>query len=387
MKPSTYRSPRLGILGGGQLGRMLIQEAANLDIRVAVLDPDPEAPCARLCERFVLGSFRDRDTVLSFGRTVDVLTVEIEHVNVDALETLENEGVLVRPSSRILRLVQDKGAQKIFYRTHGMPTAPFHLAADRTEVEKHSGGLPFMQKLRTGGYDGKGVRPLKNISDLQEAFDAPSVLEKFVDLEKEISVIVARRPGGETLTYPAVEMEFNPEANLVEFLFSPARIDRATEAKAEKLAAQIADSLQLEGVLAVEMFLTKSGELLINEIAPRPHNSGHATIEANRTSQYEQHLRAVLDVPLGDTSLLQPSVMVNLLGEKGYDGEAAYVGMSECLAIRGVHIHLYGKSTTKPFRKMGHVTVCDDSLDAAIEKAKTVQRTLKVISTSEKTKS
>lgn len=381
MTQSTYKTARMGILGGGQLGRMLIQEAINLNVRIAVLDPDPDAPCAALCDRFVQGSFKDREAVLAFGRSVDFLTVEIEHVDVGALEILEQEGIVVRPSSRILKLVQDKGAQKIFYRTNGIPTAPFHLVGGRAEISAHEDFLPVMQKLRTGGYDGKGVRPIRTSGEVATAFDAPSVLEKFVSFEKELAVIVARNSKGETVTYPAVEMEFNPEANLVEFLFSPARINRETEIKAGQLAERLADALHLEGVLAVEMFLTNSGDLLVNEIAPRPHNSGHATIEANRTSQYEQHLRAVLDLPLGDTTLIQPTVMVNLLGEKGFDGEAAYLGMDESLAIHGVHVHLYGKRYTKPFRKMGHVTVCDESLDKAIEKAKKVQQTLKVIST------
>jgi len=381
MKQATYRTARLGILGGGQLGRMLIQDAINLNVRVAVLDPDPDAPCATICDRFVQGSFKDRDTVLAFGRSVDFLTVEIEHVNVDALEILEQEGVVVRPSSRILRLVQDKGSQKIFYRTHGIPTAAFQLTANRAETAAFQSSFPVMQKLRTGGYDGKGVRPLKTSNDIADAFDAPSVLEQFVDFEKEIAVIVGRGADGETATYPAVEMEFNPEANLVEFLFAPARITPTTEKQAADLASRLADALQLEGILAVEMFLTKNGDLLVNEIAPRPHNSGHATIEANRTSQYEQHLRAVVGLPLGDTTLIQPTVMVNLLGEKGFEGEAAYPGMAECLAIHGVHVHLYGKRFTKPFRKMGHVTICDESLSSAVEKARTVQQTLKVIST------
>ncbi|MFM2135985.1 MAG: hypothetical protein RL021_1385 [Bacteroidota bacterium] len=380
MTQSIYKSARLGILGGGQLGRMLIQEAINLNVRTSVLDPDPDAPCLSLCDRFVNGSFRDREAVLAFGRTVDHLTVEIEHVDVSALEILEKEGVIVRPASRILKLVQDKGAQKIFYRANGIPTAPFHLVSGRDEISEHAEFLPVMQKLRTGGYDGKGVRPIRNTGDIADAFDAPSVLEKFVSFEKEIAVIVARNSRGETVTYPAVEMEFNQEANLVEFLFAPARITREIEAKASQLAARLAEALELEGVLAVELFLTGDGELLVNEIAPRPHNSGHATIEANRTSQYEQHLRAVLDLPLGDTSLIQPTVMVNLLGERGHEGEAAYLGMEECLAIHGVHVHLYGKRFTKPFRKMGHVTICDDTLDQAIDKAKKVQQTLKVIS-------
>ncbi len=379
MQSSTYRSTRLGILGGGQLGRMLIQEAVNLDIHISVLDPDPAAPCASLADVFHLGSFKDYDTVMAFGQNVDILTVEIEHVNVNALETLEKAGKVVRPSSKTLRLVQDKGLQKIFYRTHGIPTAEFHLIQSANELTQHTGLLPVMQKLRTGGYDGKGVTPIRTAQDFNTAFNAPSVLEKMVDFEKEIAVIVARRPDGSCITYPAVEMEFNSEANLVEFLFAPASISLATANEANDIAIQLAEALQLEGILAVELFVTRDGHLLVNEIAPRPHNSGHTTIEANVTSQYEQHLRAILDLPLGDTSLLQANVMVNLLGEKGSEGPVSYAGMNECLSISGVHIHLYGKTNTKPFRKMGHVTICDGQLESAINKAKQVQRLLKAV--------
>lgn len=377
MQSEHFTAPRLGILGGGQLGRMLLQDAINLDINISVLDPDPEAPCRHLADHFETGSFKDYDTVYRFGKTVDILTVEIEHVNVDALEALEKEGVIVRPSSRILRLVQDKGAQKIFYRTHGIPTAEFHLIEHHEELPGHAGLLPVMQKLRTGGYDGKGVTPLRTVTDFTTAFNAPSVLEKMVDFDKELAVIVARNRSGECVSYPAVEMEFNPEANLVELLFCPAGITLDIEKKAEEIARRLAIAIELEGVLAVEMFLTKTGELLVNEMAPRPHNSGHATIEANVTSQYEQHLRAVLNLPLGETRLLTPAVMVNILGEKSAEGRVVYVGLRECLSMSGVHLHLYGKRNTKPFRKMGHVTICDNQLTNAIQKAKVVQQKLK----------
>lgn len=380
MSVSRYQNMHLGVLGGGQLGRMLIQEAINFDITVSTLDPDPDASCSRISNRFVQGSFKDYDTVLAFGKSVDLLTVEIEHVNVDALETLEKEGKNVSPSSRILRLVQDKGAQKIFYRTNGIPTAEFQLVANKLELQEKHGSYPIVQKLRKGGYDGRGVVVLRSETDLSKAFDEPCVLEKMVDFEKELSVIVARNSNGACIAYPAVEMEFNPEANLVEFLFSPANISPETEQKAGMLAMKVANALELTGILAVEMFLTRNGDLLVNEIAPRPHNSGHHTIEANVTSQYEQHLRAIAGLPLGSTQLLLPSVMVNLLGEKGFEGPAVYEGMNECLAMEGVHIHLYGKKTTKPFRKMGHVTICADTLDAAFHQARKVQKTLRVIS-------
>ena len=379
MSKAFYDTLRFGILGGGQLGRMLIQKATDFNVTNVVLDPDPEAPCRYLADEFVCGSFQDYDTVLAFGRTVDLLTIEIEHVNVEALEQLEKEGIVVYPQSRVIRLVQDKGLQKIFYRTHGIPTAEFHLLDSIEHIAKYSSQFPFIQKLRKGGYDGKGVVKLENSGEIMKGFDAPSILEKLIDFEKEISVLVARTAQGECKAFPVVEMEFNPEANLVEYLFSPASISPQHEQKAEAIALEVARSIQLVGLLAVEMFLTKSGEILVNEIAPRPHNSGHQTIEGNITSQYEQHLRAILGLPLGSTNITKPSVMVNLLGEKGFSGHAVYEGLKEALAIDGVHIHLYGKKITKPFRKMGHVTVTADTLEEAKSKAKKVKDLIRVI--------
>jgi 5-(carboxyamino)imidazole ribonucleotide synthase len=369
---------RLGILGGGQLGRMLIQKAIDYNIMTVVVDPDPDAPCRNICDHFINGDFRDFDTVMKLGELADVITVEIEHVNTDALEKLEAMGKLVFPQPRVLKVVQDKGLQKEFYRIHGIPTAEFRLANDREEVKKYESMLPMMQKTRKAGYDGKGVMPLRLAVDLEKAFDEPSVLERFVDMQCEISVIVSRNAAGVVSVFPAVEMDFNAEANLVEFLFSPARISRETEEKAAKIAKGLIDELKMVGILAVEMFVTRSGEVLVNEIAPRPHNSGHQTIEGNITSQYEQHLRAILGLPPGDTAVTKPSVMVNLLGEKGFSGEAVYEGFEDTLAISGTHVHLYGKKFTKPFRKMGHVTVTGNTLNEAIEKARKVQLTLKV---------
>ncbi|MBL0063601.1 MAG: 5-(carboxyamino)imidazole ribonucleotide synthase [Bacteroidetes bacterium] len=379
MSKAFYDTLRFGILGGGQLGRMLIQKATDFNVTNVVLDPDPEAPCRYLADEFVCGSFQDYETVLAFGRTVDLLTIEIEHVNVEALEQLEKEGIVVYPQSRVIRLVQDKGLQKIFYRTHGIPTAEFHLLDSIEHIAKYASQFPFIQKLRKGGYDGKGVVKLENSGEIIKGFDAPSILEKLIDFEKEISVLVARNAQGECKAFPVVEMEFNPEANLVEYLFSPASISPQHEQKAEAIALEVARSIQLVGLLAVEMFLTKSGEILVNEIAPRPHNSGHQTIEGNTTSQYEQHLRAILGLPLGSTNITKPSVMVNLLGEKGFNGHAVYEGLKEALSIEGVHLHLYGKKITKPFRKMGHVTVTADTLEEAKSKAKKVKDLIRVI--------
>ena len=356
---------QLGVLGGGQLGRMLIQEAVNYDVHVHCIDPDPNAPCKHMASSFTVGSLMDFDTVFAFGKTKDVLTVEIEHVSIPALEALEAAGVSVFPQSRVLKIVQDKGLQKQFYLENNIPTPPFYLVENKAEIAAYVPEFPFMQKMRTGGYDGKGVTALKSAADLDTAFDVPSVLESFVDFDKELSVIVARNEKGETAVFPVVECEFNKEANLVEFLFSPAAVSSEIEAEAKKIAVQVIDTLQMVGILAVELFLTKDGEILVNEIAPRPHNSGHHTIECNVTSQFEQHLRSVLNLPLGDTRLTQPGVMINLLGEKGFEGDAIYKGLEEIMAMPGVKTHLYGKAQTKPFRKMGHVTIVAADLQAA----------------------
>ena len=368
----------LGILGGGQLGRMLIQDAISLNIPVHTLDPDADAPCKAISHSFTHGSLQDFDTVYAFGKKADVLTIEIEHVNVDALEKLEAEGIPVYPQPAVLRIIQDKGLQKEFYRANNIPTAPFEIVNGKSEIAQHAASFPFMQKLRKGGYDGKGVTPLTDPANLSTAFDAPSVLEKFVDFEKELAVIVARNTKGEVKSFPVVDMEFNPEANLVEFLFAPAQISGTVEAEAQRIACEIAEKLGIVGLLAVELFLTRDGQVLVNEIAPRPHNSGHQTIEGNFTSQYEQHLRAIFGLPLGDTAIVQPSVMVNLLGEKGFEGTAVYEGLETVLREPGVYVHLYGKLITKPFRKMGHVTICAPTLDEARRRAHFVKDTLKV---------
>lgn len=375
---SFYGDLKLGILGGGQLGRMLIQESINFNVTTLVLDPDPDAPCKDLCSKFVQGSLTDYQTVYNFGKNVDLLTIEIEKVNVDALEQLENEGVVVYPQSRVIRLIQDKGVQKQFFKENNIPSSPFRLIQNKAELLNGNVPFPFIQKLRKDGYDGRGVQPMKSKTDLASAFDAPSLIEDWVDFEKEIAVIVSRNEDGEIKTFPCVEMEFNPEANLVEFLISPSTLSGEILQKADELAIKIAGDLKIVGILAVEMFLTKDGEILINEIAPRPHNSGHQSIEGNYTSQYEQHLRAIFNLPLGDTRSIGNAVMINLLGEKGFEGLAEYEGLNEILKIEGVYVHLYGKKFTKPFRKMGHVTIMDDDREKAIQKAKLVQKTIKV---------
>jgi len=375
-----YGDLRLGILGGGQLGRMLIQQAINYNVTVKVLDPDREAPCKKLCDEFVVGSLGDYETVYNFGKKVDLLTIEIEKVNVDALEQLEKEGVLVYPQPRIIRLIQDKGLQKQFFKENDIPTAEFQVISSPEQLRASHIPFPYIQKLRRDGYDGKGVYKVIDESYLSKAFKEPSLIERWVDFQKEIAVIVARNEDGEIKAFPMVEMEFNPQANLVEFLIAPSTLPFEVHQEAEHIAKRVAECLNIVGLLAVEMFLDKNGKILVNELAPRPHNSGHQSIEGNVVSQFEQHLRAIFNQPLGDTACLNHAIMINVLGEAGYEGPAVYKGIEEVLKCAGVYIHLYGKALTKPFRKMGHVTIVDADREKAIEKARFVQKTLKVIS-------
>jgi 5-(carboxyamino)imidazole ribonucleotide synthase len=371
---------KLGILGGGQLGRMMIQEAINYNVTTLVLDADPDAPCKHICNHFTLGSISDYDAVYEFGKKADIITIEIEKVNIEALEQLEKDGKLVFPQSRVIRLIQDKGIQKQFFKENDIPTAPFQLANSKKDLFNVNFPFPFMLKQRKDGYDGKGVMKINDLNDIENAFDSPSLIEELVDFEKEISIIVARNSNGEMKTFPLVEMEFNAEANLVEFLISPSTYPGDLQLKAEKIAEKIALALNITGILAVEMFITKNGEILVNEIAPRPHNSGHQSIEGNFVSQFDQHLRSIFNLPLGDTRTRSNAVMINLLGEKGHQGVAVYDGLDKIMAMDGVYVHLYGKKYTKPFRKMGHVTVVDQNREQAIEKANFVKNTLKVIS-------
>jgi len=374
----NFQNKKIGILGGGQLGRMLIQKGIDWNLQFSILDPDPNAPCAGIA-RFNVGKLTDFETVVNFGIANDIITIEIENVNTRALRVLEQQGKKVFPQPHIIELIQDKRAQKQFYKDHAIPTAAFVLTSNREEVMRNRDFLPAVNKLGREGYDGRGVQILRSSDDLAKAFDAPGLLEKWIDFEKEISVIVARNEQGEVVSYPAVEMVFHPEANLVEYLFAPAQLKESLQKEADTLARHVIEKLGMVGLLAVEMFVTKSGDVLVNEIAPRPHNSGHQTIEANVTSQYEQHLRAILNLPLGDTSCLHPSAMVNLLGEEGYTGPARYSGIEEVLTMSGVYVHLYGKMITKPFRKMGHVTIIDADVESLKKKANFVKNKLKVI--------
>ena len=375
---SMHPHPILGVLGGGQLGRMLIQSAINYNQDIHILDPDPNAPCKDIAQLFTVGSLKDFDAVYAFGKDCDLITVEIEAVNTDALQKLTDEGKKVYPQPHLLALIQDKRKQKQFYLDHGIPTAEFILTENKAEVFANATFLPAVNKLGKEGYDGRGVQVLRTAADLDLAFDAPGLLEKLIDFDKEIAVTVARNERGEVVAYPAVECAFHPTANLVEFLFAPAGISPEIEKKAQAIAKDLILKLDLVGILAVELFVTRTGEVLVNEIAPRPHNSGHHTIEANFTSQFEQHLRAVMNWPLGNTALRCPAAMINLLGEPGYEGVVQVEGLDEALAEKGVYIHLYGKKHTKPFRKMGHVTLLGEDIQEVKDKAQRIKALIKI---------
>lgn len=377
---SKTMNETLGILGGGQLGRMLIQAAIDYNIEVHILDPAKDAPCSALAHHFQVGDLKDYDTVLEFGKHCDIISIEIEKVNTDALKTLRDQGKKVYPQPEIIELIQDKRLQKQFYLDNNIPTAEFILVENKAEVLANAHFLPAANKLGRDGYDGRGVQLLRSAADLPKAFDAPGLLEKLVNIQTEIAVIVARSATGELRSFPAVEMVFHPEANLVEYQFSPARLDEKILKKADAIACQLMEKLDMVGLLAVELFVTPEGEVLVNEVAPRPHNSGHQSIEGNITSQFEQFLRAIYGLPLGDTAIRVPAAMVNLLGEVGHSGRTRYEGLAEVLRLSGVHLHLYGKNTTQPFRKMGHVTITDSDMEKLVEKANFVKATLKALS-------
>ena len=375
----------LGILGGGQLGKMILTETRKFDITTKVLDSSADAPCRIACNTFVQGALTDFDTVYNFGKDVDVLTIEIENVNVDALKKLQSEGVKVYPSPQTIELIQNKATQKQFYATHNIPTAPLHrfesLANLQKAVAKEQITLPFVWKSARFGYDGNGVKIVRQLPYLSLLPEGECIAENLVPFAKELAVIVARNVSGEASTYPVVEMEFHPEANQVEYVLCPARISEEIAQKARAIAVQVAEAFQVVGLLAVELFLTAEGEVLVNEVAPRPHNSGHYSIEAAYTNQFEQHLRAILDLPLGNTDSKVAGVMVNLVGAEGYQGDVIYENIEQILAMQGVTPHIYGKRETRPFRKMGHVTIVNKDIEKARAIAEKVKQTIKVIAT------
>ncbi len=368
---------KIGVLGGGQLGRMLLQSAISMDLDVVFMDPDPDAPCKSVTPNFVHGSITDYDSVLNFGQNCDLVTIEIENVNVEALKELRAYGKKVYPQPEAIEIIQDKLLQKEFFKKNDIPTSAFMATKNRQDVFRNDSFLPAVHKLRREGYDGRGVQLLQSEADLIHAFSKPGVLEKMIDIQKEVSVIVGRSHSGEIRAYPAVELVFNPKQNLVEYLFSPAEIDHKTAQNAQAIATKTIEDLGLVGLLAVEMFISQSGELLVNEVAPRTHNSGHHTIESSYTSQFEQHLRAILDLPLGDVGAKNSAVMINILGEEGCQGPARYEGLEPILQIPGAQLHLYGKKICKPYRKMGHVTIVGDDLENLKEKAIFVKNNLR----------
>ena len=372
----------LGILGGGQLGKMLLYETRKFDVRTLVLDPNPEAPCRISCDGFFEGDLMDYQTVLNFGRKADVVTFEIEGVNVDALEQLEAEGKKVYPSSRTLKKIQDKGIQKGFFEAESIPTAAFRKYSSKLSllegIEKGEIGLPFVWKSTTGGYDGKGVAVIKSEQSLEQIEDTACIAEELIPFKNELAVIVARNPSGEVKTYPVVEMEFHPEANQVEYVICPARIAPHVAEKARKVAKKVSEAYEHVGLLAVELFQTVDDEILVNEVAPRPHNSGHYSIEASFTNQFEQHLRAILNLPLGNTESKVGGVMVNLVGEEGYTGNVNYEHIGDIMKLKGVTPHIYGKKVTRPFRKMGHVTIVNEDLSEARKIAEKVKSSIRV---------
>ena len=375
---------KIGILGGGQLGKMLLTITQQWDIYTKVMDPSLLAPARIACNTFIQGDLMDYDSVIEFGKDVDILTIEIENVNTEALAVLEMQGVKVYPQSSVLKTIQNKCRQKEFYRKNLIPTAVFCLfktkaaLIDALACRKIS--FPFVLKSESMGYDGFGVKIINSNKDLKGVNEGACMAEDLVNIDKEIGVIICRSPKGETVCYPCVEMEFHPTANQVEYVLSPARISPEMSEKAKEIALKVSDAFQHVGILAVEIFLTSDGELLINEVAPRPHNSGHYSIEASYTSQFEQHIRSILDLPLGNTQNKLAGVMVNLVGKEGHTGPVNYKNIEHILAFEGVNPHIYGKKETRPFRKMGHITIVNKDLALARKTAEQVKKTIEVIS-------
>lgn len=371
---------KLGVLGGGQLGKMLLTETQKFDIYTSILDGASDAPCAQICNEFHQGNLMDFDTVYNFGKKVDLLTIEIEHVNIEALLKLEQEGLEIYPQPSVLEIIQHKGKQKDFFVKNTIPTSPHQRFSSIDSLKKENLSFPFVWKSAQFGYDGTGVKIVRNQHDLQGLVDTDAIIEELIPFKNELAVIVARNKNGEIRTYPVVEMEFHPEANQVEYVICPARISDEVAQKARDIALKVAESFEHIGLLAVELFQTEDDEIIVNEVAPRTHNSGHYSIEASFTSQFEQHLRSILNLPLGNTESKVAGIMVNLVGEEGFSGDVVYENMEEILKMDGVTPHIYGKKQTRPFRKMGHVTVVNNNLAEARKIAEKVKNTIRVIS-------
>lgn len=371
---------KVGILGGGQLGRMLLQAAANYPVETYVLENDAECPAAHLCHHFTKGDIRNFDAVYNFGKGLDAITIEIESVNEEALEKLEQEGVKIYPKPSALRIIKNKILQKQFYKKLSLPTADFIVTQNLVELQQHDTFLPAVHKLGMGGYDGRGVQVIKSKDELGKGFDAPAVLEKMITIRKEISQIVAVNAKGETALYPPVDMVFDPELNLLDYQISPADLPDNVLWKIEALAMTILRGLNSPGIFAVEMFVDNHNEVYVNETAPRVHNSGHHTIEANYSSQFDMLWRIILGYPLGNTDHILPAAIVNLLGSEGYTGEAKYDGLDEVLQMDNVFVHIYGKKQTKPGRKMGHITIVSSEKIELTHKANKIKNILKVVS-------
>lgn len=367
---------KVGILGGGQLGRMLLQAAANYPVHVSVLENDADCPAAHLCHQFVKGDIKNFDDVYNFGKGLNAITIEIENVNVDALEKLEADGVKIYPKPSVLRTIKNKILQKQFYVSGEIPTSPFIITQNLQELQQQESFLPAVHKLAEGGYDGKGVQIIKTSKDFESGFAQPSVLEKLVNVHKEIAQIVAINEKGETAIYPPVEMLFDPQLNLLDYQLCPAELETKTLWKVEAIALTVARKLKSPGIFAIEMFVDKNGDVFVNETAPRVHNSGHHTIEAHYSSQFDMLWRVILNYPLGNTNAIMPSIMVNIVGADGYSGNVVYEGLDEVLKIENAFVHLYGKKQTKPGRKMGHVTILSKEKQDLLHKSNKIKRTL-----------
>jgi 5-(carboxyamino)imidazole ribonucleotide synthase len=369
---------KAGILGGGQLGRMLLQAAANYPVETYLMENDENAPAAHLCHHFTKGDIKNFDDVYNFGKGLDAITIEIESVNEDALERLQAEGVKVYPSPSALRIIKNKIRQKEFYASHQIPTSSFIITNNISELNNQSSFLPAVHKIAEGGYDGRGVQVIRNKEDIPKGFDAPSVLEKMVSVQKEIAQIVAINNKGDIALYPPVDMIFDPDLNVLDFQISPAEIAEKTLWKIEAISLAVVKRLNSAGIFAVELFIDEQGEVYVNETAPRVHNSGHHTIEANYSSQFDMLWRVILDYPLGNTKAILPAAIINLLGEPAHDGEAYYEGLEDVLRMENVFVHIYGKKNTKPGRKMGHVTILHRDRSDLIYTAHKVKQLLKI---------